>query len=69
MALRWVIVLHSDGNCAGPQREAAAKLRWFDSADVGSLVEAHAREKTALHDTIAALKQVRLHACVCSRSA
>lgn len=40
------------------QVDSARKLRWFDREDLAPLVEASTREKQALQDTVAALRQV-----------
>ena len=40
------------------QIDSARKLRWFDQDNLSQLVEITTREKQALKDTIAALRQV-----------
>ena len=40
------------------QVDSARKLRWYDRDDLAPLVEASTREKQALQDTVAALRQV-----------
>lgn len=41
------------------QVDSLKKLRWYDRDDLSQLVEITTREKQQLHDTIAALRQVR----------
>jgi hypothetical protein len=40
------------------QVDSARKLRWYDREDLAPLVEVTTREKQALQDTLAALRQV-----------
>jgi hypothetical protein len=54
--------------CACAQVDSARKLRWFDQDDLSQLVEVTTREKQALQDTIAALRQVCCGPCCTPRS-
>lgn len=42
------------------QVDSLKKLRWYDRDDLSQLVDISTREKQQLHNTIAALRQVRI---------